>query len=64
MKYITLEKLPDRKRTVICVHDTEKEGVLYVVGYIQYNQELFEEALVDSKNFNYVKEEIEKEESV
>ena len=54
MKYITLEKFPDRKKVAICVHDTEQENVAYIIGYVNHNQELFEEALADSKNVEYV----------
>lgn len=56
MKVIRIVELPDRKRKAICVIDSEKPNVLYTVGYIYYNQELFEQALVDSKNVNYVLE--------
>jgi hypothetical protein len=55
MKVIKIIKYPDKKRNAICVIDDKEPNVVYVIGYIYYNQELFEEALVDSKNFNYVK---------
>ncbi len=55
MKIIKIIKYPDKKRNAICVIDDKEPSTVYVIGYIYYNQDLFEEALVDSKNFNYVK---------
>lgn len=55
MKIIKIIKYPDKKRNAICVIDENEPSTVYVIGYIYYNQELFEQALVDSKNFNYVK---------
>lgn len=56
MKYIKIFNYPDKKRNAICVIDDEEPNVVHVIGYIYYNQELFEQALVDSKNFNYVRD--------
>ena len=54
MKVIEIYKFPDKKKPAICVIDTEKPNVLNIIGYIYYNQELFEQALVESKNVKYV----------
>ncbi len=54
MKVIKIVNLPDRKKPAICVIDSEKPNVLYTIGYIYYNQELFKQALIDSKNVKYV----------
>ena len=51
---IKIVKFPDRKKPAICVIDDEKPNVLYTIGYIYKNKELFEQALVDSKNVEYV----------
>lgn len=53
MKYFKLVQWPDRKKKSICVCDTE-ENIIYVVGPVNHNEDLFIEALIDSKNFNYV----------
>ena len=56
MKVIELAKLPDKKRTAICVYDTNdgENPARYVIGYIDHNEEMFQQALVDSKYINYV----------
>lgn len=59
MKVIKIVKFPDRKRPAICVIDSEKPNVLYTVSYINHNQDLFEQALVDSKNVEYILEKSE-----
>lgn len=59
MKVIKIVNFPDRKRPAICVIDSEKPNVLYTVSYINHNQDLFEQALVDSKNVEYILEKSE-----
>lgn len=59
MKYIQIMKLPDRKKKAICVIDTEKDNCSYVIGYINHNESIFVQALVDSKYFQYVNDEAE-----
>ena len=54
MKYIKLVQWPKEKRKAICVCDTE-DNIIYVVAHIDHNEDLFIQALVDSKNFTYVK---------
>jgi hypothetical protein len=54
MKFIKIINLPNRKKPAICVIDSEKPNVLYTVGYIYYNEELFKQALIDSKNVEYI----------
>lgn len=54
MKIIKLIKFPDRKRTSICVIDTDEDGSCYVIGSIQYNEDLFMQALEDSQYVRYV----------
>ena len=54
MKVIKIVNLPDRKKPAICVVDSENPSVIYTVGYIYFNEELFKQALVDSKNVEYV----------
>lgn len=44
MKYIRIAKFSDRKKTSICVCDTEK-NIIYVIGYIKHNEQLFKEVL-------------------
>lgn len=56
MKIIKIMKYPDKKRNAICVIDENEPNTVYVIGYINHNQELFEQALVDSKNVKYVRE--------
>lgn len=59
MKIIELSKLSDRKRTAICVYDTDDgpNPPRYVIGYIYHNEEMFKQALVDSSKVRYVHEE-------
>jgi hypothetical protein len=52
---ISEDKIAEFIKCVWFVIDDKEPNVVYVIGYIYYNQDLFEEALVDSKNFNYVK---------
>lgn len=56
MKIITIVKFPDKKKEAICVRN-HNENVLYVVGYINHNKDMFIQALVDSKNIEYRLEE-------
>lgn len=56
MKYIKIFNYPDKKRNAICVIDDKEPNIVYVIGYIYHHQEVFEQALVDSKNFNYVRD--------
>lgn len=53
MKYIKITQFPKEKRKAICVCDTE-DNTIYVVAHIDHNEDLFIQALVDSKNFTYV----------
>lgn len=59
MKIIELSKLGKRKRTAICVYDTDDgpNPCRYVIGYIYYNEEMFKQALLDSSKVRYVREE-------
>lgn len=59
MKVIELGKLGNRKRTAICVYDTDDgpNPPRYVIGYIYYHEEMFKQALVDSSKVHYVHEE-------
>ena len=62
MKIIELCKLGERKRTAICVYDTD-DGTnppRYVIGYIYHNEEMFKQALVDSSKVRYIHEEDDK----
>jgi hypothetical protein len=59
VKVIKIINFPDKIRPAICVIDSEKPNVLYTVGYISHNRELFEQALIDSKNVEYVLEKSE-----
>lgn len=61
MKIIEIVKYPDRKKKAIVVYDYDKPNVRYVIGYINQNEELFMEALKDSKHVLYVgPEEVDK----
>ncbi len=59
MKVIELSKLGKRKRTAICVYDTDDgpNPPRYVIGYIHHNEEMFKQALVDSSKVRYIREE-------
>ena len=60
MYIIEVAKYPDRKRKAIVVYDNDKPNIRYIIGYINNNngleEELFKQALIDSKNVIYVKE--------
>ena len=60
MYIIEVTKYPDRKRKAIVVYDNDKPNTRYIIGYINNNngleEELFKQALIDSKNVIYVKE--------
>lgn len=57
MYVIEIAQYPDRKRKAIVVYDHEKPNVRYIIGYINHNEELFKQALVDSRNVVYLNEE-------
>lgn len=59
MKVIELNKVNDRKRTAICVYDTDNgpNPPRYIIGYIYHNEEMFKQALLDSSKVHYVREE-------
>lgn len=60
MKIIEIVKLPDRKKKAICVYEScEENPTRYVVGYINHNEDLFKQALVDSCKVRYVKDNIQ-----
>ena len=54
MKIIEIDKYPDRKRKAIVVYDNDKPNVRYIIGYIDHNEELFMEALRDSRHVLYI----------
>lgn len=54
MFVIEVAKLYKRKRKAIIVYDTDKPNIRYIVGYIDNHEELFKQALIDSKNIIYV----------
>lgn len=57
MKIIEIVKLSDRKKKAICVYESREENpTRYVVGYINHNEDLFKQALVDSCKVRYVKD--------
>lgn len=58
MFVIEISKFPDHKKKAICVYNTEEENpARYVIGYINNNEDLFKQALVDSKNVRYIEKE-------
>jgi len=62
MFVIEISKFPDRKKKAICVYNTEEENpVRYVIGYINHHEDLFKQALVDSKNVRYIEKDDEHE---
>lgn len=58
MKVIELSKIGTKKRTAICVYDTDDgpNPPRYVIGYVYYNEEMFKQALLDSSKVRYVRE--------
>lgn len=51
MKVIEITKFADRKKKAICVYDTEDERqTRYIVGYINHNEKMFSQALVDASS--------------
>lgn len=60
MKIIKIIKFPEYKRKAIVVEEYGS-NVGYVVGFIHRNEELFKQALYDTKYIKYVDEEEENE---
>ena len=56
MYIIEVTKYPDRKKKAIVVYDNDNPSVRYVIGYINHNEELFKQALVDSQDVIYIRE--------
>ena len=56
MYIIEVTKYPDRKKKAIVVYDNDNPSVRYVIDYINHNEELFKQALVDSQDVIYIRE--------
>ena len=51
MIVIEITKLANRKKKAICIYDTEDERqTRYVIGYINNNEKMFSQALVDASS--------------